>query len=47
MTKNPDSRLGSLDRLVGTWTTEATHPALPGVVVHGITVIRGSRESVS
>ena len=22
-------------RLVGTWTTEATHPAMPGVVVHG------------
>lgn len=24
-----------LNRLVGSWTTEATHPALPGVVVHG------------
>lgn len=24
-----------LDRLVGDWTTEATHPAMPGVVVHG------------
>jgi hypothetical protein len=24
-----------LDRLVGSWVTEATHPALPGVVVHG------------
>jgi hypothetical protein len=23
------------NRLVGTWTTEATHPAMPGVVVHG------------
>ncbi len=27
-----------LDRLVGTWMTEATHPALPGVVVHGSAV---------
>ena len=25
----------SLERLVGAWKTEATHPALPGVVVHG------------
>lgn len=24
-----------LNRLVGSWTTEATHPAFPGVVVHG------------
>ena len=28
-----------LDRLVGTWVTEASHPALPGVVVHGETVL--------
>ena len=28
-----------LDRLEGTWSTEATHPALPGLVVHGITTI--------
>jgi hypothetical protein len=35
MTLHPDSRSGPLDRLVGTWMTEATHPALPGVVVHG------------
>jgi hypothetical protein len=28
-----------LERLVGTWATEATHPALPGVVVHGSAVI--------
>lgn len=27
--------LGPLHRLVGQWTTEATHPAMPGVVVHG------------
>ena len=25
----------SLGRLVGTWTTEASHPAMPGVVVSG------------
>jgi hypothetical protein len=24
-----------LDRLVGSWVTEAAHPAMPGVVVHG------------
>ncbi|HST01609.1 MAG TPA: hypothetical protein VLJ84_08110 [Usitatibacter sp.] len=33
------SRPDSLDRLVGTWTTEATHTAMPGVVVHGTAVI--------
>lgn len=27
--------LKSLNRLVGTWTTEATHPAFPGLTVHG------------
>ena len=27
--------LAALGRLVGTWTTEATHPAVPGTVVHG------------
>ena len=25
----------ALERLVGTWTTVASHPAMPGVVVHG------------
>jgi hypothetical protein len=30
-----DPTFAPLDRLVGTWTTEATHPAMPGVVVHG------------
>jgi hypothetical protein len=30
-----DSTLPALQRLIGTWQTEATHPALPGVVVHG------------
>jgi hypothetical protein len=27
--------LRELNRLVRSWSTEATHPALPGVVVHG------------
>jgi hypothetical protein len=31
--------LEPLRRLVGSWTTEATHPALPGVVVHGTAII--------
>lgn len=39
MTKNVDPISDALDRLVGTWTTEATHPALPGVVVSGTAVI--------
>jgi hypothetical protein len=26
-------------RLIGRWTTEATHPAMPGVVVHGTAVV--------
>ena len=34
-----DTTLAPLDRLVGTWTTEATHPAMPGVVVQGTAVI--------
>ena len=33
MTKPP--LLEHLQRLVGHWTTEATHPAMPGVTVHG------------
>ena len=32
-------RLDRLDRLVGTWSTDATHPEVPGVVVHGTVVI--------
>jgi hypothetical protein len=32
-TQNPE--LEKLEALVGEWTTEATHPALPGTVVHG------------
>lgn len=30
-----ENELKSFGRLVGTWSTEATHPALPGVVVQG------------
>jgi hypothetical protein len=30
-----DPTLARLNRLVGTWTTEATHPAMPGVLAHG------------
>ncbi|HTV20772.1 MAG TPA: hypothetical protein VMG12_18940 [Polyangiaceae bacterium] len=30
-----DRALKPLERLIGNWTTEATHPALPGVVVKG------------
>ena len=37
MTTEPS--LEPLDQLVGTWTTEATHPALPGVVVHGTVIV--------
>jgi hypothetical protein len=37
MTKSP--LLKPLERLVGSWTTEATHPAMPGVVVHGTVVV--------
>src|SRR5436309_13183251 len=32
-------RLDRLDRLVGTWSTDATHPEVPGVIVHGTVVI--------
>jgi hypothetical protein len=28
-------QLALLNRLLGSWTTEATHPEMPGVVVHG------------
>jgi hypothetical protein len=39
MTMTRDPTLEPLSRLVGTWTTEATHPAVPGVVVHGTVTI--------
>jgi hypothetical protein len=38
--------LEPLHRYVGTWTTEATHPAMPGLVVHGtveMTWLEGER----
>ena len=33
-----EQQLQQLNRLVGTWRTEATHPAMPGVVVQGTAV---------
>jgi len=39
MNTTPDPTLGPLDRLVGTWATEATHPAVPGVVVRGTATV--------
>jgi hypothetical protein len=44
MTTEP--ALAQLNQLVGTWITEATHPASPGLVVHGtaeITWLEGER----
>jgi len=38
MSIEPDTMLRSLGRIVGAWRTEATHPAMPGVVVHGTVV---------
>jgi hypothetical protein len=35
----PEETLRLLGKLVGSWTLEATHPALPGVVVHGTSVM--------
>ena len=37
MTDEP--ALQPLDRLVGNWNTEATHPAVPGIVVRGTATI--------
>ena len=37
MTTEP--ALKPLNRLVGTWKTEATHPAMPGALVAGTAVI--------
>jgi len=37
MTTEP--ALEPLNRIVGTWATDATHPAVPGVIVHGTAVI--------
>jgi hypothetical protein len=35
MQETTEPALQPLNRLVGSWSTEATHPALPGVVVRG------------
>ena len=35
-----DPTLQPLNQLIGDWDTEMTHPALPGVVVHGTVVTR-------
>ena len=35
MQRTTEPALQPLNRLVGSWVTEATHPAVPGVVVHG------------
>src|SRR5437879_6629834 len=37
--RSTDPTLEPLNRLVSTWTTDATHPAYPGGVVHGTAVI--------
>ena len=34
-----DSLLAPFSRLLGRWTTEATHPAMPGVLVRGSAVV--------
>jgi hypothetical protein len=39
MSLDPKPELKPLNRLVGTWTTEATHIAMPGVVVRGTAVV--------
>jgi hypothetical protein len=39
MPMTADAALKPLSGLVGTWTTEATHPTVPGVVVHGSAII--------
>lgn len=39
MSRTSEPALLQLNRLVGNWTTEATHPAMPGVVVRGSVAI--------
>jgi hypothetical protein len=34
-----DTALTLLNRFVGTWTTEATHPAMPGTIVRGTAIL--------
>jgi hypothetical protein len=35
MSAHPDPSLQALRRLAGRWTSRATHPAMPGVIVNG------------
>lgn len=35
-----DPTLTPFSALVGTWTTEATHPMMPGVIVHGTATVK-------
>jgi hypothetical protein len=35
-----DSTLEPVNHSCGPWTTEATHPAIPGVVVHGTALVQ-------
>lgn len=39
MSSEPDVK--ALSQLVGTWTTEAAHPATPGLMVHGTVEAEG------
>ena len=39
MTPEREPALKALDKLVGTWTTEATHPAFPGAIVRGTVAV--------
>jgi hypothetical protein len=39
MPLEPKPELRPLAYLVGAWTTEATHPAMPGVLVHGTATV--------
>ena len=43
MTDPTDTSLAGLARLVGEWTTEATHPAVRGTVVQGTTTLEWMR----
>ena len=39
MATTSDPAWEALQQFVGSWTTEATHPAMPGVVVHGTVTV--------
>lgn len=40
MNMTSDPTLGPLNRLLGTWTTQSIHPAVPGVIMHGTVTIK-------